>query len=111
MTVRSAPEPQVTPLRVHIGTLAVPAASHVQGVRIASALVRELERALSAPGAIDSLQIAAASGAASSPSVLRGGSIAWRVEAGPERIGRSVATRISESLTSLARAPDPGARR
>lgn len=107
----AASAPTASPLRVHIDTLAVPASSTARGQRLGAAMVRELDRILSAPELLAQLRAAAESRSAGGAPVLHAHSVAWRLEDGPERIGRSVAASVAGSLLALADAPRSGVRR
>src|SRR5262249_40496960 len=95
--------PPPAPLRLHIGTLALPGVSPAQGERIGAALQHELARLLASDAAMERLRGSIASGALASTTALDAGSLRMRRNERPERTGRRFAQRLAQSLLTPAR--------
>jgi len=94
------------PLRLHIGTLALPDMSPVQGERIGAALRQELARLLASDATIERLRGSVASGTLATTGALDAGSLRLARNERPERTGRRLAQRLAQSLLMPA-APRP----
>lgn len=90
--------PPQAPLRLHIGTLALPGVSLAQGERIGAALRHELARLLASDPMVERLSRSVASGALATTVALDGGSLRLHRNERPERTGRRLAQRLARSL-------------
>jgi hypothetical protein len=97
--------PSQAPLRLHIGTLALPGMSRVQGERIGAALRQELAQLLASDAMIERLSDSVASRALATTVALDGGNLRLRRNERPERTGRRLAQRLAQSLLIPAAPP------
>ena len=86
------------PLRVHVGTLALPGVSQARGQRIGAAFRSELSRLLGADSALQQLRQAAVSGGLAASENLDAGMLRVDRRERAERAGQRLAQQVVRGL-------------